>query len=62
MSTVWLMFVMCTGQACEVVELPTHGTPYGCALTGQALAAAWIAEHSPGAELRRWRCQFGRPA
>jgi hypothetical protein len=61
MIAVWMMMVVCTGLACQVVELPMDG-PYACAMMGQFRAAAWIAEHAPGATLRRWRCYYGEPA
>jgi hypothetical protein len=61
MISVWLTMVICTGSACQIVELPIEGGVYACAMGATPLAQAWIAKHAPGATLRRWRCEYGQP-
>jgi hypothetical protein len=61
MIPVYLFFIACLGDGCEVVQGRYLGGPVACVTQVQFIGAQWIAEHKPGATLLRWGCRIGHP-
>jgi hypothetical protein len=59
---VYLLIVMAIHGGLEVVELPVPSGPVACSMSAQLIAADWIAQHRPGATIRRLQCRMGHPA
>jgi hypothetical protein len=59
---VFLAFIYCTADGCQVESRRYEGNPYYCSMEAQYLAHEWIEANAPGARLAKWGCRMGRPA